>query len=363
MYNVFISYATKDGVALANSVARMLRKDHCLEVFVAEKEIRAGDFIENKVKSAITQCRHILVIFTPSAVRSDWVLGEVDLARKMHKDIIICKRCDVGDYLLPIPLRGRKHITFKKQVDLASKLRQVEWGIPVIIPTGGTAGGLHPVSVGMPKPLFPIGAKPILHHIIGKIEDVKMFSKVIILTPRFSKMIKYYISVLKSKIPIKCLDVSHNLPMALKKLQLNTPFMIHYSDVILEGPIEWKEIIEHHKLKRRTRDVIGTLVLSRHYKLPVGRVVVDSTRGVIKGFVEKPDLTLDYHVNTAVAIFEPKFLTYIKRGDARLYGECIQRAIKAREQFAFFEHGQWKHIQTLTDWYDAQKKHFPADIT
>lgn len=363
MYNVFISYATKDGMALARSIAHMLREDYCLDVFLAEKEIRAGEFIESKIRSAITQCQRVLVLFTPNAVKSDWVLGEIDLAREMRKDIIVCRAYNVRKSFLPIPLRLKKHINFKNKADLLNRLRQVEWGIPVIIPAGGIAGGLHPISVGMPKSLFPVGTKPILHHIICKIEtEPKIFSKVIILTTRFSGMIEYYVKILDSNIPVKSRHILGKLPITIKKLRLRTAFMVHYSDIILEGKVNWRGFLEYHKFMRRTQGVIGTLMVSRYYKLPVGRVVVDP-EGTIKAFVEKPDQTLEYHVNVAVSIFEPEFLIYIKAGDARLYGACIQRAMQARKKFAIFEHRAWKHIQTLTDWYEAQKEHFPMDMS
>lgn len=360
MYNMFISYATKDGIALARSISRMLREDYCLDVFLAEEKIRAGVFIESKIRSAITQCQLLLVLFTPDAVKSDWVLGEIDLARKMDKDIIVCRPHGLDDSLLPIPLRRRKHIIFKNKADLLNKLVQIEWGIPVIIPAAGIASGLYPISVGMPKLLFPVGTKPILHHIIGKI-DTKMFSKAIVLTSRFSEMIEYYVSILESNIPVECRRTAGKLPIMLKKLRLNTTFMLHYSDIILEGRVNWRRFIEYHKFMRRTEGVIGTLMVSRQYNIPVGRVIVNA-EGIIRRFAEKPHQTLGGYVNVAVSIFEPEFLTYIKAGDILLYGDCIPRAMKARKKFAIFEHGTWRHIQTVTDWYEVQKKHFSADM-
>ncbi len=360
MYNAFFSYATKDGMSLAKSVANMLQKDYCLDVFLAEEKIRVGEFIESKIKSALIQSQRLLVFFTLGASESDWVLGEIDLARKLHKDIIVFKSQNLDDSCLPIPIRCRKYTTFINKADLLNKVQQIKWGIPVIIPAGGIAGGLHPISVGMPKLLFPVGTKPILHHIVHNL-DPRVFSKVIIVTSRFSKMVKYYADILKSDIPVECRHIPGKSPIVLKELRLKSKFLVHYCDIILEDKVNWKQFIKFHKLMREEKKVIGTLMVSDQYDLRIGRVVTDDH--LIQKFVEKPKQTLGYSVNVAVSIFEPEFLTYIRKKDVRLFGDSVQNAMKAGKTFAAFPHKPWKHIQTMSDWYEAQKEHFPEDLS
>jgi len=216
----------------------------------------------------------------------------------------------------------------------------------------------------MPKTLFPVGAKPILHHIIDKITDeggIKTFSKIIFLTGSFSEMIKYYIDILKPKIPIKYRPVAKTPHLTLRQLKIKTAFMVHYSDIVLEGTVNWRKFIGYHKFMRKTEGVIGTLMVSSKYYLPVGRVVVDD-KDIIQRFKEKPFRTFGHYINMAVSIFEPEFLAYIKNDDDRLYGDCVANAMKAGKKFAIFKHSDWKHIQKLSDWYEAQKEKFPNDV-
>jgi len=362
MYDLFISYATNDGLALAGGVVADLEERYMLETYVADEKNRAGIIIDDKVREAISQSKRILILFTPAAISSEWVLGEVALALEMNKELIICRRRDVQRQSLPIRLVEKEHITFEKLEDLLNRLHKIEWGIPLIIPAGGRSGGLYPLNIGMPKLLLPVGNKPILHQIVNNL-DSRAFSKIIILTRAFSEMIEYYASLIKADIPIKCMRTpAPMLPMALKEMALKTTFVIHYSDIIIEGNFNWMKFLAHHKHNENHHGVIGTLMASDKYKLPVGRIRMGNQQ-LLQDFTEKPESiqAVGYTINMAISIFEPEFLDSIDDGDSSLYGDSLRRAMDDGKQFCIYSHDKWRHIQTLSDWYEVQKDHFKDD--
>jgi dTDP-glucose pyrophosphorylase len=362
MYEVFISYSTEDGHDLAKSVSTILKTEFLIDAYVAEREARHGTDISDGIKKAINQSRKVLIIFTPKALNSKWVKAEESYAQNKEKDIIVCVKegIDIND----LPIRTHKDVLlrFKDNDELCKTLKKEEWGIPVIIPTAGKGSGLYPLTFGMPKTLFPVREKPILHHIISSLEDSNYFSRIIIITGKFHDMIEYYVSMIKdTKITIECRKATGNtLPMSLKNMQLKTTFMVYFSDIIIEGSINWNEFINYHKSNRRDHDILGTLMTSKRHKIPVGRVTPDNKFPHLIGtFEEKPDDSIhSYSFNMAVSIFEAEFLDFVKSDDKSLFGDTYANAAKDGKRFTYFGHDEWLHIQTLNDWYNVQKSFF-----
>jgi dTDP-glucose pyrophosphorylase len=364
VYDAFVSYATEDGLRFAKAIASFA-KERLLKMFVAEEHDRAGGAIDDIIREAMLASKRVIVLATKKAVSSEWVRGEVELARALKKELLVFLHAKVNREDLPVPLLHLKHMDFSKPEDLVSSLSErVPWGIPVIIPAAGGAFGLYPVNMGMPKILMPIGDRPLLHHIVETL-DAKLFSRVIVLIKYFPSMVEYYARLLNNHIPIECvLTQGETLPQALKKLSLKTTFLLHYADIVLEkNDVKWARFLKYHNDNRDSEDVIGTLMASTMYKVPVGHITSDEKNPhLISTFVEKPINTgpMGYTVNMAVSLFEPRFLDFVEDSHTSIYAESLTKAIGRGEKFCHYPMGNWKHIQTLGDWYDAQRSYFPA---
>jgi hypothetical protein len=290
MYDFFISYSTDDGLALAKSVANLLERRFLMDVFLAEKEPGSAG-IDSKVRESITEAKRFLVLYTPSAAVSEWVKGETTIALDLKKNIITCRRSDVARDRFPVRLVEKEHIVFTDESELLRLLAELgerEWGIPLIVPAGGRSGGLYPLNLGMPKILLPVEKKPILHHIIDRLDESVISKAIILTTGQFYEMIEYYAASLNTKVPVKCMRTpAPLLPLALKKMGLETTFIIHYADIIIDGDFEWRDFLADHRYHRKQRNVIGTLMASDKYKLPVGRIKT-GPREFVKEFTEKP---------------------------------------------------------------------------
>lgn len=356
MCDIFISYSMHDGRALARSIETLLKRELHLDVFLFEQDQPASQSLDEEVRRAIRSAKHVLILFTPKAIGSHWVEGEISFAQSEGKALILCRHESVAHSALPIPVQALLSHSFKEEADLTELLRRQEWGIPVIIPAAGSSSGLYPINQGMPKILLPVREKPILHHIIEKLQH-RMFSRIIILAGEFQPMLEYYASIVPSAVPVECVRSQHPLlPSALAAMKIRTTFMLHYSDIVLEGEVDWTRFVAQHKGCRKQFGVIGTLMTSPKYKLVVGRITSDlTTPQLIGSFVEKPDDLFGHNVNMAVSIFEPKVLEYVDEHDVSFFGDTVTRAL-AHEKFAHFGHDRWLHIQTLTDWYVAQQR-------
>ncbi|MFC1597792.1 TIR domain-containing protein [Planctomycetota bacterium] len=361
IHNVFISYASKDGLELANRVMGLLKEKLLLQVYLADRVPEPGREVNEKIAAALHESRQLLVLLTPKALESKWVLGEVDLALDQGKPVVVCRDLRVKKNEIPIPVRSLERVDFSDADTLMEELeKRMSWGIPVIIPAAGSAHGVSPLSLGMPKILLQIGEKPILHHIIRTLEqNAELFSRVVVLTrKRYAGMAKYYASLIDTLIPVECIATpADSLPQALVHLAPKTRFMIHYSDIILEGNVNWEGFVRFHNFQRSHSRVIGTLMASSTYKVPVGHIYPDEAQHLVK----KPTNSESngYRVNMAVSIFEPEFLQHVKKNDRSLYGQTLPCAMRNEETFAFYSHEQWRHIQTIGDWVDTQNDYLP----
>jgi hypothetical protein len=83
---VFISHSSIDNWVAGQISNCLLRRGH--KTFLDEKDIKTGDSIDKAIQNHLKQCDHILVLITPSSLKSHWVLVEIGGAKALDKTII-----------------------------------------------------------------------------------------------------------------------------------------------------------------------------------------------------------------------------------------------------------------------------------
>ncbi len=98
---VFISHSSQD-----NWIARQLSQQ--LEAvgvvtFLDEKDLRTGDSIDDSIQQHLGECDELLMLLSPAALASSWVLVEIGGAKALHLRLIPIL-LHVGANDLPAPL-------------------------------------------------------------------------------------------------------------------------------------------------------------------------------------------------------------------------------------------------------------------
>ena len=91
---VFISHSTRD-LPLVRKVAEYL-DNYGIEAVVAEDVSEPGAYLREKIESLIRESTILLAFLTESAVKSKWVLYEIDYAYRVGKPIIPLKEKSVS---------------------------------------------------------------------------------------------------------------------------------------------------------------------------------------------------------------------------------------------------------------------------
>lgn len=218
-----------------------------------------------------------------------------------------------------------------------------------VILAGGKGSRLRPYTFSLPKPLMPVGDRPILEIVIEQLKKAGI-SKVIIAVGYLESLIRAYFGD-GSKFGIEIDYSSENIPLGtagplnLIRSQLNETFLFLNGDILTDMP--FASICEYHK----NNGSIATVSISkRKVGVDFGIVRFDS-KSKFSEWEEKP--TLEYYVSMGIYVFEPKVLEYIPNG---FYGvpDLIVALHNAKENVGVYAHpGFWLDIGRPEDYQMA----------
>ena len=83
---VFISYSHKNR-EICDRIADIMRSEPRFDVWY-DKGLVPGDTYRRKIVETIRDCHYFIVLLSEDSVRSEWVLDEVEYAKKLHKKIL-----------------------------------------------------------------------------------------------------------------------------------------------------------------------------------------------------------------------------------------------------------------------------------
>lgn len=112
---VFISYSHYDG-EIARRVYK-ITKGRGLEPVLDEKVIAGGEIIDEKVKALLAQSQILIVVISPSSVKSPWVFYEIGRADDAGRIIVPYLTHPGLASDLPIFLQKRKYFTSIEELD------------------------------------------------------------------------------------------------------------------------------------------------------------------------------------------------------------------------------------------------------
>lgn len=220
-----------------------------------------------------------------------------------------------------------------------------------IILAGGKGTRLAPYTNILPKPLMPIGDKPILEILIHQIKHAGI-QKVVLTVGHLSSLIESYFKDgaqfgvdLKYSLEDKPLGTAG--PLALVK-NLNKSFLVTNGDVLSD--ISIANFMEYHE----KRGAAATIALyNKAVKIDLGVIQLDGDEKVI-GYDEKPTFT--FPVSMGIYAFEPRVLEYIPKNEYLDFPDLILRLIENNELVCSYKFdGYWRDLGNRDDYEQAMK--------
>lgn len=219
----------------------------------------------------------------------------------------------------------------------------------VVILAGGKGTRLKPYTTHFPKPLMPIGDRPILEIIIEQLRDAGIMD-IIITTGHLEEMVrsffgdgqKFGVNIAYSK---EDQPLGTAGPLNHVRDQLTETFLLMNGDVLAD--LDFQAMIEYHRSLRVTATVAVT---RREVKIDYGVVELDDDF-MFTQWKEKP--TIHYLVSMGIYLLEPEALTVLPEEGFFNLPDLIVKLKTQRKVIAGYLHeGQWLDIGRPDD-YEA----------
>jgi NDP-mannose synthase len=223
-------------------------------------------------------------------------------------------------------------------------------GVRAVILAGGLGTRLRPYTTVIPKPLVPVGERPIVQHIIERLCTAGV-TQVDLCVNYLGGLIQAYLSqaTLPDDLQLRWHWESepNGTAGALRSVpDLEDTFIAMNGDVFTG--IDFRELVDFH-LNSGAALTIGTH--SKSVNIDLG--VIDTTDNYVVAYHEKP--TVKYDVSMGVYVYEPRALKYLPRGVCQ-FPDLVERLLDAGEKVAtYHSDASWYDIGTLQEYERAAK--------
>lgn len=233
-----------------------------------------------------------------------------------------------------------------------------------VILAGGKGTRLRPYTTVLPKPLVPVGERPILELIIRQLAAAG-FDSVDFCVGHLGELIKAYFEQGPGALDgMRINYIWEDEPLgtagALRLLDPPTDdFLVMNGDILTD--LDYGEVVRYH----REREAAMTIATYRKsVSLALG--VIEGEGGSVTGFIEKP--TLNYEVSMGIYIYSPRALAMIPPGRFD-FPDLVHRLLESGETVAAYHFdGAWfdigtrdEHEHAVIAYEDAPQRFEPAD--
>ena len=219
-----------------------------------------------------------------------------------------------------------------------------------VILAGGHGTRLRPYTTVIPKPLVPLGDRPILEHIILGLAEHGV-STVDLCVSHLGELIQAYFSQVRLPSGVELRwnweDEPQGTAGALRSVEdLGGTFLVMNGDILTN--LDYTAMMAHH------RATGAALTIAMHAKpVTIDLGVIHSSDGWVVGYDEKP--TLHYDVSMGVYAYDERALAHLPDEGPCQFPDLVLRLISAGERVAAFRSdATWYDIGTLPEHERAQ---------
>jgi mannose-1-phosphate guanylyltransferase len=206
-----------------------------------------------------------------------------------------------------------------------------------VILAGGLGTRLQPYTFFIPKPMLPLGNKPLLEYIVDWLSNSGKIDQIVLCVSYLHRTIEDYFED-GSRFGIEIKYARSERPLAtagqLKTASdfLNDTFVCLYGDSIYEFPL--KTMIENHI----DSDTYISMALAMYKtKLKYGFIDVnsdDSQQKRVTDWREKPEIS--GLINIGCYVFEPEFLKLIPNSTSYGMDDAVRESISQNKKVQAF---------------------------
>lgn len=239
-------------------------------------------------------------------------------------------------------------------VDPKEHLAFTKMDIPVIIMAGGKGTRLQPITNIIPKPLIPLGNKPIVEWIIDSFERLGVQNFYLTVNYKQEMIKSYFGSLAEKKYNIRYFEENKPLGTAgslnLLKDELKETFFVTNCDILIKD--DYTEMLDYHRKNENELTVISAV---KHLSIPYGTIEFGKN-GILQGLREKPEF--NFFINAGMYILEPHLLEEIPENEFFHITTLIEQVMTRGGKVGVFpvSEGSWMDIGQWDEYNKTSRK-------
>lgn len=224
-------------------------------------------------------------------------------------------------------------------------------GNPVVIVAGGQGQRLRPLTSSIPKPMLPIGGRPLLEVMVRRLVD-QGFCNLFISVNYLAEVVMEHFGD-GDRFGARVTYLEEDRPLgtagALGKLggKVAHPILVLNGDLLTE--VDFAAMMDFH-VTSGNEITVGTR-LYRH-QVPYGVALLEGDR--MTALKEKP--TYDWLVSAGIYCLSPSVLGLIPSEEYCDMPDLLSRALEAKRVGAYPIHEYWADIGHLEDYHRANNE-------
>ena len=224
-----------------------------------------------------------------------------------------------------------------------------------VILSGGKGTRLAPYTMILPKPLVPIGHKPILDIIVRQLSYFG-FSDITLTLGYLSELIQAYFSTatsIPSNVDLKYIKEAKPLgtagSLSLLKEKIDSSFLVMNGDILTT--LNYKKLYEYHCEKK---SLLTIATHKKKVKIDLGVIKTDDNNN-ISDYIEKP--VEKFEVSMGVYIYSPEVLDFIEVNKYLDFPDLVLKLIRNGKNVSCYPNDSfWMDIGRPEDFVQAQEK-------
>jgi NDP-sugar pyrophosphorylase family protein len=223
-----------------------------------------------------------------------------------------------------------------------------------VILAGGKGTRLAPYTTVFPKPLVPLGHRPILDIIIRQLAYYG-FDDIVLTVGYLAELIQAYFQTANESLPDVTLTyVKEKEPLgtagSLSLIEgLDDTFVVMNGDVLTS--MDFSKMVKFHEANGNAL-TIG--IYNKQMPIDLGVIEMDDA-GAVTGYLEKP--TMSYPISMGVYVYSPSVLRYIEKGQRLDFPELVAQLLASGEKVQGYRcEDYWLDIGNPGDYQRAQQQ-------
>jgi perosamine synthetase len=289
-------------------------------------EVPAVELLKNK------QDPHYLTPVTAPVGTAPDALLRIMNERIVRQIPIINEKQQVTDLVTLEDLLPSKHISFQAMV-LA----------------GGDASRLYPLGDDLPKPMLPVGNRPLLELTVQQLSRAGIHQIYLTTHHKTEKIVEHFGDGHKFGVEINYLDENQPRGIAgcLSMVEAGPkPLLVMSGDILTK--VDFRAMLDFHQEQKASL----TIAVRQHeFHIPYG--VVDIQNGFVGSIAERP--ALKRFIDAGIYLLSPEVLSLIPQDQPYEIPSLINRLIETGYKVASFPiHEYWLDIQEYDDYQKVQ---------